>query len=392
LNTDLLKENGGIPRGMLLMMATMAGVTVANCYYNQPLLELISGELRVSHANANLITVVTQIGYALGLCLIIPMGDLFSRRRIIIVNMLTTTLMTALIAVATNVYVIWGASLLLGASSVIPQLFIPMAGQFSEPRNKSRNMGLVLSGLLTGILASRVVSGFVGEVLGWRAMFLIAAVLMLVSMAVTLRMLPDTPRNFAGTYSALLRSVLQIAVTHSQIRVNAIRAALGFGSMLAIWSCMAFHLAQPPFCAGSDMVGLLGVCGIAGAMIASGMGKLVPVLGVRRFSLIGVAVQLLAWAVAWLMNDSYVGLIIAIILVDVGLQCQQLSNQSGCIQEVPEAASRANTIFMTTYFIGGSIGTLCAGIGWEHYGWLGVCVVGIAFALGSLIVSLVTSR
>lgn len=392
MNTDLLKENGGIPRGMLLMMATMAGVTVANCYYNQPLLELISGELRVSHANANLITVVTQIGYALGLCLIIPMGDLFSRRRIIIVNMLTTTLMTALIAVATNVYVIWGASLLLGASSVIPQLFIPMAGQFSEPRNKSRNMGLVLSGLLTGILASRVVSGFVGEVLGWRAMFLIAAVLMLVSMAVTLRMLPDTPRNFAGTYSALLRSVLQIAVTHSQIRVNAIRAALGFGSMLAIWSCMAFHLAQPPFCAGSDMVGLLGVCGIAGAMIASGMGKLVPVLGVRRFSLIGVAVQLLAWAVAWLMNDSYVGLIIAIILVDVGLQCQQLSNQSGCIQEVPEAASRANTIFMTTYFIGGSIGTLCAGIGWEHYGWLGVCVVGIAFALGSLIVSLVTSR
>lgn len=392
MNTDLLKENGGIPRGMLLMMATMAGVTVANCYYNQPLLELISGELRVSHANANLITVVTQIGYALGLCLIIPMGDLFSRRRIIIVNMLTAALMTALIAVATNVYVIWGASLLLGASSVIPQLFIPMAGQFSEPRNKSRNMGLVLSGLLTGILASRVVSGFVGEVLGWRAMFLIAAVLMLVSMAVTLRMLPDTPRNFAGTYSALLRSVLQIAVTHSQIRVNAIRAALGFGSMLAIWSCMAFHLAQPPFCAGSDMVGLLGVCGIAGAMIASGMGKLVPVLGVRRFSLIGVAVQLLAWAVAWLMNDSYVGLIIAIILVDVGLQCQQLSNQSGCIQEVPEAASRANTIFMTTYFIGGSIGTLCAGIGWEHYGWLGVCVVGIAFALGSLIVSLVTSR
>ncbi len=392
MNTDLLKENGGIPRGMLLMMATMAGVTVANCYYNQPLLELISSELRVSHANANLITVVTQIGYALGLCLIIPMGDLFSRRRIIIVNMLTAALMTALIAVATNVYVIWGASLLLGASSVIPQLFIPMAGQFSEPRNKSRNMGIVLSGLLTGILASRVVSGIVGEMLGWRAMFLIAALVMLGSMAVTLRMLPDTPRNFAGTYSALLRSVLHIAITHSQIRINAIRAALGFGSMLAIWSCMAFHLAQPPFCAGSDMVGLLGVCGIAGAMIASGMGKLVPVLGVRRFSLIGVAVQLLAWAIAWLMNDSYVGLIVAIILVDVGLQCQQLSNQSGCIQEVPEAASRANTVFMTTYFVGGSIGTLCAGIGWEHYGWSGVCVVGVAFALGSLIVSLVTSR
>ena len=123
---------------------------------------------------ANLITVVTQIGYALGLCFLIPMGDLYSRRRIIVVNMTVAAIMAIVIAVAHKVWLIWGASLLLGACSVIPQFFIPIAGQYSEKKNKSRNMGIVLSGLLTGILASRVVSGYVGEWLGWREMFFIS--------------------------------------------------------------------------------------------------------------------------------------------------------------------------------------------------------------------------
>ncbi len=394
LNTYLmtLKDNSGIPRSMLLLMATMAGFTVANCYYNQPLLELISGDLHISHAQANLITVVTQIGYALGLFFIIPMGDLFSRRRIIIVNMLTAAVMALTISIAQSVWIIWFASLAIGASSVIPQLFIPMAGQFSEPKNKSRNMGIVLSGLLTGILASRVVSGFIGEWFGWRTMFVLAVVLMVVCLTVTLRMLPDMKRNFSGSYAGLMHSVWRILITHRQIRVNSIRAAFGFGSMLAIWSCMAFHLAQPPFFAGSDMVGMLGICGIAGALLAGGMGKLVPVLGIKRFSMIGAAMQITAWAIAWLLRDGYIGLILAVILVDIGLQCQQLSNQSGCIQAVPEAANRANTIFMTTYFIGGSLGTFCAGMAWEHCGWAGVCTIGTLFAIASMCISLFASH
>lgn len=389
---EQLKENSGIPRSLLLMMAVIAGVSVANCYYNQPLLELISTDLHISHASANLITVVTQIGYALGLCFIIPMGDLFSRRRIIIVNMLTAAVMALVVAVSQVVWTVWLASLLIGASSVIPQLFIPIAGQYSRPENKSRNMGIVLSGLLTGILASRMVSGIVGEWFGWRTMFVIAAILMVLCMALTLRILPDMKRNFRGTYAGLMRSVWDIVLTHSQIRINAIRAAFGFGSMLAIWSCMAFHLAQPPYSAGSDMVGMLGACGIAGALAASGMGKLIPRYGILRFSIFGALMQLAAWAVAYVFSDSYIGLIAAIILVDIGLQCQQLSNQSGCIQEMPEAVNRANTIFMTTYFIGGSLGTFFAGLGWEYYGWQGVCIVGVLFALASLGVSTLLSH
>ena len=205
-------------------------------------------------------------------------------------------------------------------------------------------------------------------------------------------MLPDMKRNFSGSYASLMHSVWHIVATQGRIRLYSIRAAFGFGSMLAIWSCMAFHLAQPPFLAGSDMVGMLGMCGIAGALVASGLGKYVPRIGISRFSLTGAAIQLISWATAWIWSGSYIGLIVAVILVDIGLQCQQLSNQSGCIQAMPQAANRVNTIFMTTYFIGGSVGTFCAGIGWAHFGWAGVCITGIVFALISFIISLCERR
>lgn len=387
-----LKENGGIERSLLLTMAVIAGLTVANCYYNQPLLEMIRHDIGVSQHEANLITVVTQIGYAFGLFFLIPMGDLYSRRRIIVVNMTVAAIMAVVIAVAHKVWIIWGASLLLGACSVIPQFFIPIAGQYSEQKNKSKNMGIVLSGLLTGILASRVVSGYVGEWLGWREMFFIAAFVMVLCMALTLKIMPQIKSNYVGTYRGLMVSVFNIVKSNGRIRLYAIRAAFSFGSMMAIWSCLAFRLAQAPFFSGSEMVGTLGLCGIAGALAASGMGKLVNQLGIRKMSIYGACLQLVAWATAYLFGDTFIGLVVAIILVDIGLQCLQLSNQSGCIQEMPQASNRANTIFMTTYFIGGSFGTYCAGFAWTHAEWIGVCAVGAIFAIISLSITWLNSK
>ena len=383
-----LKENQGIPRSVLLMMAVIAGLTVANCYYNQPLLELIRHDIGITEQSANLITVITQIGYALGLFFLIPLGDMFSPKKLILANMSIAAVMAIVMAVAQNVWMLWGASLLIGACSVIPQFFIPIAGQFSAPKNKSRNMGIVLSGLLTGILTSRVISGYIGEWLGWREMFLVAAFVMLICMGVMLLMMPEMKRNYEGTYRGLMSTMAEIMVLHPSVRIYAIRAAFGFGSMMAIWSCLAFHLAQSPFRAGSDMVGMLGLCGIMGAVAASGIGKQIPKFGIHNFSLFGAATQIVAWAIALLFGDTYAGLIAAIILVDIGLQCQQLSNQSGCLQEIPQAANRANTIFMTTYFIGGSLGTFCAGYVWNRANWLGVCIVGMTFALTSLAITL----
>ena len=387
-----LDEARGIPRLLLILMAAISGFTVANCYYCQPLLEMVRCDLVVSEVAANLITVVTQIGYALGLFFITPMGDLYSRRRLLVTNILMAGIMAVVIASAGNIAVVWGASIILGACSVVPQIFMPMAGQYSRPESKEQNIGIILSGLLTGILVSRVISGFIGDWLGWRAVYILAAVLMVVCFVVALLMMPRMKHNFSGTYVSLMLSVWHIFRTHPLIRLRSVRAAFSFGSMLAIWSCMAFHLADAPFHAGADMVGVLGLCGVVGAVSASGMGRFIPRYGIKAFSIFGASLQIAAWIVAYLFSDSYIGLIAGIILVDVGLQCLQLSNQSGCMKETPEASSRANTIFMTIYFLGGSLGTFCAGLGWDAFGWIGVCGVGMACALISLFIGLASKE
>lgn len=301
--------------------------------------------------------------------------------------MATAVLMALVIAFTADIKVVWAASFILGMCSVVPQIFVPMAGLFSKPENKSRNMGYVLSGLLTGVLGARVVSGYLGDWIGWRAMFGIAALIMLICLAVTLKMLPVMRPSFKGSYPQLMRTVGEIFFSHPNIRLYSLRASCSFASMMSIWSCMAFHLSGSPFNAGSDKVGLLGLCGIAGAMAASGVGKYIPRFGILRFSTFGSIFQLIAWSIAFLFGEFYSGLALAIILVDIGAQCQQLSNQSGCLKEVPHASNRANTIFMTSLFIGGSVGTFCSGAIWPHWGWHGVCFVGILFGVLSLFIS-----
>ena len=173
-----LKENAGLPAHILWTLAIVAGISVANLYYNQPLLNLMRADLGVSDFQANLIAMITQIGYALGLLFIVPLGDLYRRKKIILVNFLLLVFALLTMALAESIYTIWAASLVTGVCSMIPQIFVPIASQYSRPEHKGRNVGVVISGLLTGILASRVVSGWVGELLGWREMYFIAAGLM----------------------------------------------------------------------------------------------------------------------------------------------------------------------------------------------------------------------
>ena len=302
-----LTPHNGIPRQVLLMMAVMAGFTVANLYYNQPLLDLICRETGITQVEANLITVVTQIGYALGLLFVVPLADMVSVRRIVVVGMSVASVSAVTIGLAGNVWVLWGASLTLGVSSIMPQLFIPMAALYSQPENKSRNMGYVASGLITGIVSARAVSGYVGDWLGWRWMFFIVAFLMLVGLLVSLRMMPQVTLTFKGTYRQLMQTVGSIFMSHPRIRLYSLRPAMSFASMMSIWSCMAFHLAGPPFHAGSDAVGMLALCGVAGAIAASGAGKYVPRVGIFRMSIIGGCLQLMAWVSAWLFGDTYTG-------------------------------------------------------------------------------------
>ena len=385
-----LKENQGLPASLLWTLAIIAGISVANLYYNQPLLNRISRDLQTSEFTANLIAMITQIGYAIGLLFIIPLGDLFKRKTIILINFTVLVVSLLTIALTPYIHLILFASLLTGICSVMPQIFIPIAAQFSTPETKGKNVGMIVSGLLTGILASRVVSGIIGEYLGWRFIFFVAAGMMVICVIIIMRVLPDMPCNFKGRYSDLMKSLFSLVMEYPQLRISSLRAGIAFGSFLALWTSLAFKMEQAPFFAGNNIVGLLGLCGIAGALTASYIGNYVQVLGVKRLNYIGCGLIFSAWFSLYSGQNSYVGIIIGIFIIDIGMQCIQLSNQTTIFSLSPKAANRINTIFMTTYFIGGSIGTLLAGIFWHWFGWQGG--TGITLATCSFMINIFSKK
>ena len=387
-----LKENAGLPAHILWTLAIVAGISVANLYYNQPLLNLMRADLGVSDFQANLIAMITQIGYALGLLFIVPLGDLYRRKKIILVNFLLLVFALLTMALAESIYTIWAASLVTGVCSMIPQIFVPIASQYSRPEHKGRNVGVVISGLLTGILASRVVSGWVGELLGWREMYFIAAGLMCICAFVVLKVLPDIRPTFEGRYSTLMKSLFHLLRDYPALRIYSIRSGLAFGAFLAMWSCLAFKMGNAPFYADSDVIGGLGLCGIAGALTASFVGKYVKRVGIRNFNFIGCSLILSAWASLYWGGNSYAGIIAGVLLIDIGMQCIQLSNQTSIFDIYPSASNRVNTIFMTTYFIGGSLGTFLAGSSWQTWGWSGVVGTGVILTIISLSITLYSKK
>ena len=387
-----LKENGGLPASILWTLAIVAGISVANLYYNQPLLNMIRHDLGVSEFKTNLIAMVTQIGYALGLLFIIPLGDLYQRKKIIVTNFAILIVSLLTIALAPNIHIILIASFLTGICSVIPQIFVPIASQFSKPENKGRNVGIVISGLLTGILASRVVSGIVGEYMGWRFIYFIAAGLMVVCLLIIIRILPDLPSNYQGSYAGLMKSLFSIVKKYPQLRIASLRAGFSFGSFLAMWSCLAFKMEQAPFFARNNIIGMLGLCGIAGALTASSIGRFINTVGVKRLTYIGCSLIISAWIVLYAGQYSYAGIIAGILLIDIGMQCIQLSNQTSAFALCPQASNRINTIFMTTYFIGGSTGTFLAGTFWQWFGWTGVVGTGILLTSCSLLINIFAKK
>lgn len=384
-----MKPNEGIASWLVILLAVMAGVSVANLYYCQPLLNMIREDMGLTEFQVNLMPVCTQIGYALGLLFIIPMGDLYNRRSTILVCFSVLLASLTAIATATNVWVLLMCSFITGVFSVAPQVFMPFVSQYARPEEKARKVGYILSGLLTGILGSRVISGYVGHLYGWRTMYLIAALLILLSALVLMKTFPYVEPSFKGKFRTLMISMGSLIKQHPQALTYSIRSGLSFGSFLGLWACLAFRMKEAPYYQGSDIVGLLGLCGIAGALTASNLGRYIPRFGVERFNYLGLGIILITWILLAFTHNSYIGIIIGIILIDIGMQCVQLSNQSATMRLSTSAASRMNTIFMVTYFIGGSLGTFLAGTLWSQFGWMGTIASGISMILLAIIFSVV---
>lgn len=269
----------------------------------------------------------------------------------------------------------------------MPQFFIPLVSYNSAPDHKVRNVGIIQSCLLIGILGSRVFSGFLADIWGWRSVYFVACVFMLGCFLMIHKMLPVLPAHSRENYAGLWKSLLRLFSKYPYLRIASLRAALAYGSFFALWSCLAFRMKQEPFFASDDIIGALGLCGLAGASTVVFISGYIQKYGARFFSIVGGCVILFAWLLAFLGNDSYLWMIIAILLIDAGMQSIHLSNQTSVVVLDASAINRVNTVYMTIYFLGGSAGTFVSGLFWQHYGWTGVVGVGVAFTAASLLVN-----
>jgi len=387
-----LNSTGGISRTVIWLMTVISGLVVANIYYNQPLLSLISEDLQVSEAAAGKISVLTQLGYAAGLLLIVPLGDKLFRKKLILIDLLLVFFSLLWMTFAKELWMLYVASLLIGVTSVIPQLFIPIAAELSTDKQKSSNIGLVMSGLLLGILLSRFIGGIVGEIWGWRTMFGIASGMMIFVWIAVYKMLPDIHPNFKGTYGDLMKSVFHLAKTQPVLRLASFRGAMAFGSMCALFTTLVFHMEKPPFNAGSSVVGSFGLAGAAGALAAARVGKLQKIFDLNRIIIYALSVVLISWAFTYFAGETYWGLIVGVVLVDLGVQSAHIMNQTDFFLIKSNAVNRLNTVYMVSYFIGGSLGTWLASVAWHYYQWGGVCFVGTAMGVLALTAHFLFSR
>lgn len=387
-----LKDPGPqLTKTNLWLMAAGSGLVVANNYYNQPLLGKIADSFHISEAKASSVAVLTQVGYAVGLLFIIPLGDMVRRKRLILADFVLILFSLLMAAMAPNIHMLMVASFLIGLTSVIPQLFVPMAAHLSKPEDRGKAIGTVMSGLLIGILCSRTLSGIVGEYFGWRAMFFIAAGVMVVLWIALLWLLPEVYPDYKGSYKELMMSLVKYIKTEPSLRLASVRGGLGFAGFGAFWTTLVFLLQEPPFNAGSDVAGAFGLIGAGGALAASVVGRISDRMNKRRLITITTSMMLVAWIVFGFSAQSMAGLIVGVILLDLGLQSTHIANQTIIFALHPAARNRLNTVYMVSYFIGGATGTFVAGQAWHLWKWDGVVGVGLVVSGLTLLIHLLGS-
>ena len=377
-----------LSNSLLYVMAVGAGLVVANNYYNQPLLNLMAKSFQVSEAAVSNIPLFTQLGYAFGLLFIIPLGDKFNRKKLILFDFIAIISSLLIAAISPSLLVLTIASFCIGFSSVVPQLFVPMAAQLAKPNDKGRAIGIVMSGLLIGILGSRSISGYVGEYLGWRSMYFIASGIMLLYALVLVFKLPSLTSDFKGSYAKLMQSLWKYFKAEPSVRLAALRGGLGFAGFSAFWTTLVF-LMEDNFNYGSGIAGMFGILGIGGALAATWAGKLSDKMNKNRLITIATLVMVLAWGVFEFSGNSIIGLVIGVIFIDMGLQSLHITNQNIIFSKNPEARNRINTIYMVGYFIGGALGTTTGAYAWQWFKWSGVASLGLMYTILILLVHLI---
>lgn len=369
-----------------MIMALCTGLIVANIYYSQPLLVLIADEFGVSESNAGQVTFLTQVGYALGLLFCVPLGDKLERKKQILVMAGCSAAALVLAANAPTIFILKIAGLLIGFTSVIPQLILPLAAHLTDPAKRGKIVGSIMSGLLVGILLSRTVSGIIGQHYTWRTMFWIAAGITFCLLLIMAVSFPQSKPDFKGSYGALMRSLFTLIKEQPLLREASVINAFIFGTFGLFWVTIVFLLSAPPFNYGSDVIGMMGLAAAAGALGAPLVGRIADKKNPRIAIGYGLLFVLAGWAIFWFFRTNIIGIIAGIVLLDLGVQGVHVSNQTRIYAILPHARNRMNTVYMTVSFIGTSIGS---GLGlwvWDVAHWGGACMAGVGLVLAAMTV------
>ena len=375
----------GIGRGLVLLLAAACGATVANLYYAQPLLHTLAGVFGVTEGTAGLLITITQVGYVVGLALLVPLGDLHERRRLICTTLLATAAAMVAAGAAPAFAVLAAALAVVGLSSVVAQIIVPMSALMSAEHQRGRVVGTVMSGLLIGILLARTVSGLIAAAFGWRVVFYAGGAATLILSATLWRALPKVPPTTDVRYARLLGSVLSLIRAEPVLRQRMMIGALCFGCFSVLWTSLSFLLAGPPYHYGNGVIGLFGLAGVAGAASASVAGRLADRGRGAHTTTGAILILLVSWAILAAGRSSVVVLIIGIAVMDLGAQGLHISNQSAIYRLAPEAPSRLTTAHMVAYFLGGATLSALTSSLYVSDGWGGVCALGggtAALALG----------
>jgi predicted MFS family arabinose efflux permease len=384
--TDYLK------RSQILIMAVCTGLIVANIYYCQPLIVLISKSFAVSATRGGRIPFLTQLGYALGLLFFVPLGDKVERRGQILWMAALAVASLVFAALSPNLPCLEIASVCIGATSVIPQLILPLAVHLSPPARTGKVIGAVMSGLLIGILLSRTLSGFVGQWLGWRGMFWVAAAISFALLLVIRGTFPLSRPHFAGSYASLMRSLLTLTREQPVLREAACINALAFSTFGMFWTTMVLHLSGAPFHYKSNLIGLFGLAAVAGALAAPLVGGAADKRNPRIAIGYGLGLLLLSFVLLYFGAGLVSGMVAGIILLDLAMQCIHVSNQSRVYALIPHARNRLNTVYMTVSFVGTSLGSAIGLFAWDLGGWPGVCLTGLLLTTAAFTIYAVTFR
>jgi predicted MFS family arabinose efflux permease len=383
--SGLYVENaGGIkslnPR-IVFILAISCGITVANIYWAQPLLDSIARTFSSNITTAGLIITLTQIGYAIGLVLLVPLGDILERRKLIVIVLLIASVSLLAAAFSPFILIFMISSLAIGITSVVAQILVPFSATLAMEHERGKVVGQVMSGLLLGILLARTLSGIISEYLGWRFVFGIASGLIILLSILLNRTLPKSKIETSLTYPQLLKTVWELVKTERVLRIRSLYGMLAFASFSVLWTSLTFLLAHPPYNYSDAVIGLFGLIGASGAASANIAGRIADkgytkyATGVFLFSIL-VSFMLMVFG-----KTSLTPLILGIIIFDFAAQGTHILNQSEIYKLKPEARSRLTTAYVTSFFIGGSIGSATSAMIFSRYGWVGVCMLGGIYSL-----------